>query len=177
MVPVLFETEYDSPKRISDVLAQEKGSRWCLDLHGCRPLIHGIAANGMRSLCLFEAPDAEALRDALRQLGAPAAMSAWTATSAYRKDFTRAGWPWSGGPFAFSRHDIATKAEYDRFQTLGREDGFCMVTHNVRIIGDFVSLDRTRAARLYLTPDLEAIHYVCNPISEYDVFAGFAHTD
>jgi hypothetical protein len=41
----------------------------CLVLHGVRHVVSYVAPDGLRMICVFEAPDCEAVRTAARQLG------------------------------------------------------------------------------------------------------------
>jgi hypothetical protein len=176
MVPVIFDADNEMPQTLADVLAQEKADRWCLDLHQCLPLVHGVSLDGLRGLCIYEAPDAEAVRRAVHHLGAPATLKAWTVTPFYRSGYTRAGWPWAKSPLAITFHEFPTDADRERFRS-DMSAGFCMRAHEVCVIADFVSLDQGKAVRLYAAPDLEAVRRVCAPISGRDLFAAVAHED
>ena len=75
IVERVFEGE---PLDLDDLEAlQEKGS-WCYQLHGVRFLQSFYSADGRRMICLYEAPDAEAVRTVNRQSGVPFER-AWTA--------------------------------------------------------------------------------------------------
>ena len=41
----------------------------CLTLHGVRHVVSYVAPDGLRMICVFEAPDAEAVRRTARALG------------------------------------------------------------------------------------------------------------
>jgi hypothetical protein len=41
----------------------------CLTLHGVRHVVSYVAPDGQKMICVFEAPDAEAVRRTARQLG------------------------------------------------------------------------------------------------------------
>jgi hypothetical protein len=55
------------------------GGAWCLQQHGCRILATFLAGDGRRCLCVFEAPDAESVRQAQKRMGMPFE-TAWPAT-------------------------------------------------------------------------------------------------
>lgn len=173
MVPVIFDSDYDQPLALSDLLDMERADRWCLDLHECSGLIHGLSMDARRALCLYEAPDAAAVRRALETFGNPASLRTWTATSAYRQGYDRAGWPWRKGPFAITFHDLSSSASRTRFETGAPAGG----SSEVCIIGDFFSLDGQRAIRLYETPDLEAVRRLAEPIARRDLFTAVAHEE
>ena len=54
-------------------------NQWCLDAHGVRHVTSYLAPDGRRMICVFEAPDAEAIRRTAAQLGYQYD-SIWTAT-------------------------------------------------------------------------------------------------
>ena len=41
----------------------------CLAVHGVRHVVSYVTPDGLRMICVFEAPDCEAVRQAARQLG------------------------------------------------------------------------------------------------------------
>ena len=52
---------------------------WCLDLHRVSLRRHHLALDGRRILCLFEAPDAEAVRRVIRETDHPPVGRLWSA--------------------------------------------------------------------------------------------------
>lgn len=44
-------------------------NKWCLEMHGVRHIRSYVSPDGRRMICVFEAPDAEALRRMSDQLG------------------------------------------------------------------------------------------------------------
>jgi len=54
-------------------------ARACLDLHRARLLRSYLASDALRVTCLFEAPDAEAVRNAQHTIGMPVTR-VWPAT-------------------------------------------------------------------------------------------------
>jgi hypothetical protein len=68
---VVVERSFAERTRFEEVAAREEAGAWCLDLHGVRFLRSYFSADGRRMLCLYEAPDAEAVRRAQRRIGMP----------------------------------------------------------------------------------------------------------
>jgi len=68
---VLVERSFDEPVALEDIQAIEDALSWCLDAHGVRFARTFFAADRRRMLCLYEAPDAEAVRVAQRQASMP----------------------------------------------------------------------------------------------------------
>lgn len=58
--------------------AQQR-NEWCLKLHGVRHVVSYLTPDCRRMICVFEAPDAEAVRKTASQVGYTYD-SVWTAT-------------------------------------------------------------------------------------------------
>ena len=162
MVSVIFDADFDQPTTLAAMLDMEQADRWCMDVHDCRGLIHSLSMDARRGLCLYEAPDAEAVRRALDSFGNPGSLRAWTASSAYAEGYGRDGWPWGRGSFAITYHDLSADEARRRFRRRPAVAG----ASEVRVLGDFLSLDGARAAvsrmvdagvgRIVTTPHFDA---------------------
>ncbi len=71
MEHVIVERSFEQPMTPEGVHEIEKGSAWCMQLHNVRRLHSYLSPDGLRMVCLFEAPDAESVRLMSRQMGAP----------------------------------------------------------------------------------------------------------
>jgi hypothetical protein len=71
MTHLIVETSYDPP--LTDAVRQEHQDRLypCMELRGVRWLQSFESADRRRKVCLFEGPDAEALREALHSARIP----------------------------------------------------------------------------------------------------------
>lgn len=80
MATIILEHRFDGRafdiERYAD--AQERSAP-CLAIHGVRHVVSYVTPDGTRMICVFEAPDAEAVRQTARQLGYRYD-SVWTAT-------------------------------------------------------------------------------------------------
>ncbi len=75
IVERVFEEDPLDPEAVE---AMQNRETWCYQLHGVRFLQSYYSADGRRVICLYEAPDAEAVRIVNRQSGVPFER-AWTA--------------------------------------------------------------------------------------------------
>lgn len=76
---VVAERFFPEPVGPEHLAELRRRNAWCRDLHGVRP-VRALAAPGQqRYLCLYEAPDAEAVRHYSRAAGTPLER-AWPAT-------------------------------------------------------------------------------------------------
>jgi len=80
MSVVIVERVWERAYTADELLTIYRDTGWCFGAHGVRPLVHILAANGMRGCCLMEAPDAEAVRTARWSLGVRDPEHLWSAT-------------------------------------------------------------------------------------------------
>lgn len=71
MTEVIVERGFETPVDIDALQAREDAGQWCLDLHGVRFRHSYLALDRKRMLCLYRAPDAEAVRIAQRRIDMP----------------------------------------------------------------------------------------------------------
>lgn len=74
----LVERSFPQPVTFEEIDAIESGNPSCMTLHRVRFVRSYFSLDRMRMLCLYEAPDAEAVRNANQQIGLPFD-AAWTA--------------------------------------------------------------------------------------------------
>ena len=111
MVPVIFERRCDEPKTFDILFDLVRRGRPCLEMYQCTPLIHGISGDGLRFLCLYEAPDAEAVRRSVEAMGNPVETSTWTVTAKYMDRFDRTALPWTRQAGPRSAHGSGAPGE------------------------------------------------------------------
>ena len=68
---VLVERSFDAPVELKAVQAIEDAGAWCLETRDVRFIRTYFAADHKRMVCLYEAPDAESVRQAQREAGVP----------------------------------------------------------------------------------------------------------
>jgi Nickel responsive protein SCO4226-like len=68
---VIVERHFEQPISEEAVRALARDSAWCQEMHRARLLRSYLSADGLRMICLFEAPDAESVRIVNRTVGAP----------------------------------------------------------------------------------------------------------
>jgi len=75
---VVVERAFDAAVTAEVVDAMFAGGTDCLDRHDALPIVSHVAKDGRRIVCVFDAPDAESVRVANRQIGVPVTR-AWPA--------------------------------------------------------------------------------------------------
>jgi hypothetical protein len=68
---VVVERSFDAPVRLEDIQAIEEAGAWCLRAHNVTFARTFFSVDRRRMLCLYEAPDAEAVRVAQREASMP----------------------------------------------------------------------------------------------------------
>lgn len=74
---VLVERSFDDSVTLQEIQDIEDAGIWCLEIRNVRFLRSFFSADRKRMLCLYEAPDAESVRQAQREAGVPFD-EAWT---------------------------------------------------------------------------------------------------
>ena len=68
---VLVERSFDDGMTLLEIQDIEDAGIWCLEIRNVRFLRTFFSADRKRMLCLYEAPDAESVRQAQREAGVP----------------------------------------------------------------------------------------------------------
>lgn len=68
---IITERSFEQPVEFDTLQAVEDQFRWCLEQHRVRFIRSYISQDSRRMICIYEAPDAEAVRDVNRTMGIP----------------------------------------------------------------------------------------------------------
>ena len=79
---VVVERVLDRPHSFAELESKERSAASCFNLQQVRPLRRYFSKDRKRLICLYEAPDAEAVRSANRKAGLPFE-SVWSADVFY----------------------------------------------------------------------------------------------
>ena len=71
MAWVVVERSFDEPVQFDEIQSIRDRGAWCLELYGVRFVRSYFSADRLRMICLFEAHDADSVRDAQRMAGVP----------------------------------------------------------------------------------------------------------
>lgn len=75
---VVLERDFDPPLSQEAMFEKMSEDNSCWDLYGVTPVRSYLAHGGRRMICIFRAPDAEAIRSLVRGDSTPATV--WTST-------------------------------------------------------------------------------------------------
>lgn len=68
---VVVERSFPAPVTFAEVQCQEGRAGWCFELHGVEFVQTFFSKDRRRMICVYRAPDAEAVRRANEQAGLP----------------------------------------------------------------------------------------------------------
>jgi hypothetical protein len=160
MVSVIIEQSYDKPIDLDAIFAGAGAMRWCLDTCRASAHFHALTSEGLNSVCVYEAPDAEALRNVERTSGVREAQRIWAATvhpgpgdDPDKRPALEAG----EATFGIVERCFSEPIEFDSAQAVENSNASCFVLHRVRFIRSYLALDKRKMLCLYAAPDLESI--------------------
>lgn len=148
-----FFPEPVGPERLAEL---RRRNAWCRDLHGVRP-VRALAAPGQqRYLCLYEAPDAEAVRHYSRAAGTPLER-AWPATL----------FPGSVPPDRPLPDDVfvverlfETPLSVAALEEKEARLSPCLESYCVRRLQSYLARDGRRLVCIYDAPDAESVRQI-----------------
>jgi Nickel responsive protein SCO4226-like len=155
---VVVERTFEQPVQFEDIHALDGSASWCLSAHRVRFLKTLFSRDRRRMLCLYEAPDAEAVRRAEGEA---------------RATFDRA-WTCAQLPIG-SPGNQAPAAEYvvverlfpepvtpEFFANALREKGWCLDLHRAEYVEGYLATDGLRAVCVFRAPDAESVRLANN---------------
>jgi len=150
---VVVERTFEQPVQLDDIHAFEGAGSWCLSAHRVRPLKTLVSRDQRRMLCVYEAPDAEAVRLAEGEVRAPFDR-AWTC-SHLRNDS-----PGDQDPAAeliVVERLFPEPVTPEFFAKALREKGWCLDLHRAEYVEGYLATDGLRAVCVFRAPDAESV--------------------
>lgn len=162
MTIVCVERTYPEPVSFEHIHCMLGSLQWCLDANQGRPLIHGIDSTGLRSLCLYEAPDVDAIRRVGKQMAVEPEPTIWPASmhGPWRDTAALPRLQEGESTFALLDRRFERPVSFEEFGEEEEAHNSCLPLYGTRFLATLFSLDRTRMVCLYAAPDLEAVRSV-----------------
>jgi hypothetical protein len=151
---VLVERRFDSPVRYEDIVALETAGVRCHEIRSVRFRKSFFSRDRRRMLCLFEAPDAESVRDAESQARVPF-NRAWTCTNLQGSSNGNAGS--ADAEYVVVERLFPEAVTPDFVSTALRQSGWCLDLHGAEYIESFLGSDGRHMVCLFRAPDAEAV--------------------
>jgi len=151
---VLVERRFDRPVRFEDIQALEIAGHSCLHLRNVRFLKSFFSRDCCRMLCLYEAPDAESVREAEHHAKVPF-NSAWTCIKL--QGIGTAGVHSSDREYVVVERQFPGAVTPDFVSNALRRSGWCLDLHDAEYVESFLGNDGRRMVCLFRAPDAEAV--------------------
>ncbi len=154
---VMIEREFAERLSLGELPAMMASSAWCLRLHGVTALRHYLAIDGLRMVCVFEAPDVEALRRVMVADRMRPPRHLWSAT-VHGSEPSGDGWDGTGRrSLVVVERSLKAATPFEAVQALEDAAPACFEQRDVIPLASYFSLDRRRMLCLYDAPDAEAV--------------------
>ena len=152
MTEVFVERHFSGPMTESDMQAAVE-SAGCLQLHRVDWVASLLSTDGLHMFCHFRGPDAESVRIAMKQAGAPPGV-VWACTFQDAPGTTDAD---LAGVNALIGHRYDTPADFGDRRVSDDVHMGCFEIHRVGLLRSYLSSDRLRMFSLYRAPDAESV--------------------
>lgn len=157
MATVIVERILNRPRTITEIGMLSKSTEWCMALYDVVALRHYLASDGRRLVCVFDAPDAEALRATMRSGGFDQPAHLWAATirpaPGRGEDLIGPG----AGALTVVERSFPEPVVFDDVQAIEDASRHCFDLRDVTFLRSYFSADRRRMLCLYAAPDAEAV--------------------
>lgn len=150
---VLVERRFATPVRIEDIQALEDAGQWCLNAYGVRYIKTFFSKDGLRMLCLYEAPDAESVRQAETQASVPYDR-AWTCEHIQSTASVEGGSP---AEYVIAERFFPEPMTRELVFQAIEQGATCFGLYRARHMESFLGSDGHRMVCLFRAPDAEAV--------------------
>ena len=160
MTTIVLETDFEMPASREVLHGLEKTTAWCMSIYGVEPKLHYLSKDGLRLVCVFTAPDAESLRQSVRQAGLEPPRSMWSSTVHDPPGTVATDVPSlieNGFNLSIVERSFGAPVEFDEIQVIEDQAASCLELHRVRFVRTYFSFDRRRMLCLYEAPDAESV--------------------
>lgn len=162
MEHVIVEGRYLEPTTPEAIQKRGLGQRFCFDLYRSHPVTHYLSLDGAHILCVFRAPDAEAVRRSLNAIGVLPPDRVWTASlegpfadpPALAAEAIAAG---GSGSVVLVERSFPAPVVFAEVQAIEDRGQWCLDLNGVRFLATFFARDGRRMVCLYAAPDSEAV--------------------
>jgi hypothetical protein len=153
---VIVERRFENPVEFAAIQAIEATGARDLETHRVRFIKSYCAHDRTQMVCLYEAPDAEAVRSAQQQAGMPLA-SVWACEF---KAWHPAPQPPDRRQLVMLERRFPAAASFEDLERTERRGAWCLETHDVLHLESYLSADHRQAVCSFLAPDAETLRHV-----------------
>ena len=160
MASIVVEREFAHRHDDDELSRLVHSAEWCMGRYGVRSRRHYFAVDGSRVVCIFEAPDAEAVRSVGRAAGIDAPRHLWTATIELGRDRDADRAPTlaeAGYSLVVVERSLPEPVVFSEVQSIEDASRSCFDMRRIAFLRAYFSLDGRRMLCLYAAPDAEAV--------------------
>jgi len=150
MSVVVVERSFPEPAVFEALHALEEGGAWCLEAHHVRHLKSYFSRDRRRMICLYEAPDAEAVRLVHKTTKVPLE-NVWTARVVDHEA------PEAHGDAILVERMLPQPMDEAAIHEAAARGAWCLEKYGCRIVRSYLSGDGRRAACVFGGPDAESV--------------------
>jgi hypothetical protein len=149
---VVVERELTEPADIHELQAREDSVGWCLEQHGVTAVCSYVALDRRTAICVYRAPDADALRETQRRAGLPVTR-AWTA------EIMGTLVPTSALDMAtiIVQRELPSPITRDVLEQLLAREGHCLALHRAELLVSHLACGGSRMLCVFTAPDAESV--------------------
>jgi Nickel responsive protein SCO4226-like len=151
MATVIAERQFEQPQNVEQTRAIVTGEGQTLERLGVRTLRHYIAADELRAVSVFDAPDIHAVLDTLQPC------RVWPATLHLIGSHDLEMSDGRAQSVVVVERSLAAPATFDQLQALEDAGRGCFEMRNVKPVMSYFSFDRLRLLCIYAAPDAESV--------------------
>jgi hypothetical protein len=152
MALVVAERVFEVARNVDELRAREDAVSWCLATHRVRRTRTYLSADGQRTVCLYDAPDAESVRVTQRAAGLPVEQ-AWPAIAVADLQVERP----DGYSLVIVLRALPEVVSVERVQYMLTDPTGCGRRLGLVRAGAFLSFDGCRLCCVFYSPDLESV--------------------
>lgn len=160
MASIVVEQEFRRPRSREDILDLIANSAPCLGLYDATDVAHYFSTDGSRLTCVFEAPDAEAMRNVMKAPKNDDPPAIWAASVHPASQTGIDILPKLSDPknaMAVVERSFAERVRFEDVDEAEKRNLHCLELHRVRFLVSYFSADKRRMLCLYEAPDVEAV--------------------
>ena len=152
MTIVIVERAFETDTTPQELQAKEDAVQWCFSAQRVKFLRSYCALDQRHMICMYDAPDAEAVRTAQRSAGLPVE-HAWPATVITDAAFERP----RGYSLVVAQRALPKGITREHIEHLATDPNGCNKRFRLQHLAAFLSSDCSRMFCAYHSPDLESI--------------------
>lgn len=149
---VIVERALEEPREFSSLQAIENAASSCLVTHRVRPLRAFISRDRRHMICLYDAPDAESVRETQRVAGLPVS-HVWSGVQVVDRPQPLP----PGYSMIFVQREVPAGTTPEQLEYFANDPKGCNGRLRIKHVAVFASHDCRRVCCLYHGPDLESV--------------------